>query len=314
MRRWVVALVLLLAAPVLSAIVPLGPAGSQPATEPAARAAKLPIRAVFYYPWFPQTWHDDDQFHPTSGTYSSSNGTLVERHIKQMKYAGMQAAIASWWGQGHQHEAFRVPLLLKKARAKNFLISLYYEPEGQSSDPSQAKIEDDLAYLMAYRDRFPESFLQVDGKPVIFVYNAANTSCDDVSKWSRATNGFSTWYVSLKLFSGYSDCAIQPSTWHQYGPASPYASHGRYYANASPGFFKHGDATPTLARNLDRFCYDLSRVATSRTKWRLVTSFNEWGEGTAVEPAREWSTPNGYGKYLNLMHRVFLKGKRCGPP
>jgi hypothetical protein len=313
-RRWAVVLVLL-----LSMGMPPGSASSQPVLEhpavpPEARAATLPLRAVFYYPWFPQTWHDDDQFHPTAGAYSSSNATLVERHIKQMKYAGIQAAIASWWGQGLQHEGFRIPLLLKKARAKNFFVAPYYEPEGQSSDPSQAKIEDDLAYLMAYRDRFPESFLQVDGKPVIFVYNAANPSCADVTKWSRATNGFSTWYVSLKVFSGFADCANQPSTWHQYGPASPYSTHGRYYANASPGFFKHGDSTPTLARNLDRFCYDLSRVATSRTKWRLVTSFNEWGEGTAVEPAREWSTPNGFGKYLNLMHRVFLKGKRCGPP
>jgi hypothetical protein len=33
-----------------------------------------------------------------------------------------------------------------------------------------------------------------------------------------------------------------------------------------------------------------------------VTTFNEWGEGTAVEPAREWRSKSGFGKYLDALH------------
>ena len=37
---------------------------------------------------------------------------------------------------------------------------------------------------------------------------------------------------------------------------------------------------------------------------QLVTTFNEWGEGTAVEPAAEWSSPSGFGTYLDVLHAV----------
>jgi hypothetical protein len=33
-----------------------------------------------------------------------------------------------------------------------------------------------------------------------------------------------------------------------------------------------------------------------------VTTFNEWGEGTAVESATEWASPSGYGAYLDALH------------
>jgi hypothetical protein len=33
-------------------------------------------------------------------------------------------------------------------------------------------------------------------------------------------------------------------------------------------------------------------------------SFSEWGEGTAVEPALEWSSPSGYGSYLDVLHEL----------
>jgi hypothetical protein len=38
--------------------------------------------------------------------------------------------------------------------------------------------------------------------------------------------------------------------------------------------------------------------------WHLVETFNEWGEGTAIESAQEWSTPSGYGAYLDALHSV----------
>jgi len=40
----------------------------------------------------------------------------------------------------------------------------------------------------------------------------------------------------------------------------------------------------------------------SNEPWQLVISFNEWNEGTAVEAAREWATPSGYGAYLDALH------------
>jgi hypothetical protein len=41
----------------------------------------------------------------------------------------------------------------------------------------------------------------------------------------------------------------------------------------------------------------------SQARFQLITSFNEWGEGTSVESAEEWATASGYGTYLDILHR-----------
>jgi hypothetical protein len=43
-------------------------------------------------------------------------------------------------------------------------------------------------------------------------------------------------------------------------------------------------------------------MATSGQSWQLITSFNEWGEGTSVEGATQWATPSGQGAYLDAPH------------
>jgi hypothetical protein len=43
-------------------------------------------------------------------------------------------------------------------------------------------------------------------------------------------------------------------------------------------------------------------MVASHEPWQLVTTFNEWGEGTAVESATEWASPSGYGAYLDALH------------
>ena len=44
----------------------------------------------------------------------------------------------------------------------------------------------------------------------------------------------------------------------------------------------------------------------SRTpaQFHFVISFNEWGEGTAIESARQWASRSGYGQYLDVLHGV----------
>jgi hypothetical protein len=36
--------------------------------------------------------------------------------------------------------------------------------------------------------------------------------------------------------------------------------------------------------------------------FQLVSTFNEWGEGTAIESASEWATASGFGAYLDALH------------
>jgi hypothetical protein len=73
----------------------------------------------------------------------------------------------------------------------------------------------------------------------------------------------------------------------------------------SPGFFKFNEVVPRLPRDLRRFKADLRRQVSSGARWQLVTTFNEWGEGTAVEPSIQWQTPSGHGAYIEAMSSVY---------
>jgi hypothetical protein len=43
-------------------------------------------------------------------------------------------------------------------------------------------------------------------------------------------------------------------------------------------------------------------LVASGSRFQLLISFNEWGEGTAAESAVEWASPSGYGDYLDALH------------
>ena len=234
-----------------------------------------------------------------------------------MQYGGGQVGIASWWGRGSDTD-LRVPALLRAANGTGFKWALYYEAEGNSiagvtgsPNPRIRQITSDLAYI--YR-RYARnlSYLHISGRPVIFAYGDPSDACSAASntayRWYKANaafarkSGTSGFYTDLKVFSGYRSCGYQPSSWHQYAPAVAEDSQPGYSFSISPGFWKCGEASPRLPRNLKTFERNVRDMLASKAPWQLVTTFNEWGEGTAAESAREWRSSSGQGLFLDVLH------------
>jgi hypothetical protein len=139
---------------------------------------------------------------------------------------------------------------------------------------------------------------------VLFVYNIGpEARCSAVSRLLSANK--ERFYVNLKVFDGYRACPEQPDSWHQYVPAKGFDQQDSHSVTVSPGFFKFDELVPRLARDPARFQADLRRQVASRARWQLITSFNEWGEGTAVEPSRQWPSASEYGTYLDAMRSVY---------
>jgi hypothetical protein len=46
-------------------------------------------------------------------------------------------------------------------------------------------------------------------------------------------------------------------------------------------------------------------MAASKSPFQLVTTYNEWGEGTSVESATQWPSASGHGQYVDVLHSVF---------
>lgn len=267
---------------------PSATSGGQPAS---------PIRAAFFYPWFPDAWDQGGMdpftnFTPSLGRYDTMDTAVIDEQLALARDAGIEAFIASWWGAGHHTDQALGTLLRQTTRDgspnPDLRWAIYYEEEGQS-DPRSSSIAEDLRYLRSRYFALP-GYLRVDGKPVVFVWADRNDAQGMVDRWAAAEQEFGDdVFVVLKVFNGYESAQNQPDSWHQYEPASPYSEHLPHSVAVSPGFWLAGEA-PRLGRDLSRFASDVERMNESGAFWHLITSWNEWAEGTSVEPADEFGT------------------------
>ncbi len=277
--------------------VTAAPSGSAPV------ALRRTIRAAFYYPWFPQTWGSDAQnpftnYVPARGSYRTDLPT-VKAQITDMQYAWVSVGLASWFGQRSNTNA-NWPVLFRAARGTGFRWAPYYEPEG-TSDPTPTAIAADLHYLRTTYGGGQALAMLPGKRMLVFVYNADDLDtahgCATVTRWKQARDILQkryaeAVYVDLKVFPGYATCADRASIdgWHQYGPASAvqdfsHAPGDGSYA-ISPGFWKAGNAygtAPFLSRDRAHWQSSIAAMNASGAKWQLITTYNEWGEGTAIE-------------------------------
>lgn len=263
----------------------------------------FPIRATFYWSSYPEAWmqegvHPFTNHHPSLGYYHSEDASVIRAHLEAMRYAGIQAGISSWWGQGDVTDR-RLAGLLRAATDSDFRWTLHYEPEAHG-DPSADRIRSDLTYIQS-RYGSDQSFLRVDGRFVVFVNASDDTDCGVVRRWQRANTVGA--YVVLKVFYGYLGCRVQPDGWYQIGPAVAENDQGPFSFSISPGYWRVGE-DPRLARDPARWVENITNMMRSGAQWQLVTEFNGWGAGTSVESAEEWASASGFGIYLDALHDV----------
>ena len=262
------------------------------------------IRAAFYYPWFPEAWTQQGlspftNYVPTRGYYSTDVSTVAAQ-IADLQYAGVTLGIASWFGQTSNTEK-HWPAIIAAAQGSGFAWAPYYEKEG-TSDPTPQQIADDLHYLRTTYGGAGSALASLPGKGMpVFVYNTDDPTnakgCDTVDRWNQARlllqqEYGETIYIDLKVFPQYATCAGSPTIngWHQYGPASAQQNFstapGDGSFTVSPGFWKAGTTygtAPFLARDRTRWQGNVAAMNASGAKWQMVTTYNEWGEGTAIE-------------------------------
>jgi hypothetical protein len=65
--------------------------------------------------------------------------------------------------------------------------------------------------------------------------------------------------------------------------------------NISAGFWRADEASARLARDPSRWAQNVRDMVASEEPWQLITSYNEWGEGTATERCHDWAGDSDYG-------------------
>jgi glycosyl hydrolase family 99 len=269
----------------------------------------FPIYAAFTYPWYPETWTVDGAhvfYRPTLGYYSTNDVAVQQAQIREMDYAGLEASISSWWGPTHYtHTRLKTLMQTTLAMGSKLKWAVYYEMEGYD-DPSVDKLAADLTVI---RDSLATSpaYLKVNGRFVVFVYGANDTTCAVADRWKQANQRIANAaYVQLKVFYGWRNCASQPDAWHQYGPSTASDEQAGQSITISPGFWRANESSPRLARDPARWRANVAGMVASSAPWKLVATYNEWTEGTAIESAADWASASGHGTYVDALRTAIV--------
>jgi glycoprotein endo-alpha-1,2-mannosidase len=271
-------------------------------------AARAGTVAIFYYPWYGTPVHDGSwqhwgqnghrppsdlysPYYPARGAYSSSSRAVVGAQMAEMKAAGIDEVVVSWWGRGSV-EDLRLPLVARLARAHALQVGVHLEPyPGRSA----ATVPADLAYLggLGIRDVFVYHPLDLAPAAWAALLPAAPASLrvfagsDDVGLAVR--DGFDGFYTYDFLSYGGAKFRRLCTEAHR--------AHLLCAPSVGPGYdgIRAGEAPVTRGR-LRGLTYDRlwQAAVAAHPDYVTITSYNEWGEGTQIEPA---VNRHGYRSY-----------------
>jgi len=257
---------------------------------------------------------------PALGAYDSHDPVVIDRHIDQAKAHGLTGFIATWWGQGtFDDRAFLT--LLERAEKKNFKVTVYWETAPGTGQRQVDQAISDLVYVLERYGSSP-AFLKVEGKPVVFVYGRVMGQVP-LRSWPAIVKGvrqkagdvllFADGYQAgyARMFDGihtYNICdwvqgkepgELRVLSAGSFADAVQLArTHGRISClTVIPGYDDTKIRTPGI--NAERQEGQTYRVLWEEAikadpDWVLITSWNEWHEGSEIESS--WEDGDAYLK------------------
>ncbi len=292
----------------LAALVAAGVAGARADDPGFALGTGSRSVGIFYYPWYGtpasdggwQHWQQNDNappksiasgWYPMRGAYSSDDPALLQQQMREIAGAGIDTLIVSWWGPGSVEDA-RFAAILAAAREAQLRVAVHVEPYAGRTPLG----------LVA-----PLEALAAQGVTDFYIYDSSSSSDADWAMLNARVG-------DLRLFAntGFSGKALRGGfdglyTYDVYiydGSSFPRMCasarrHGLLCApSVGPGYdARRATGDPRVKSREDGATYDRmwrSAIHASADKV-TITSYNEWHEGTQIEPARAIGAP--YASY-----------------
>lgn len=279
-------------------------------------------------------------YYPQLGTYSNSDKRIIAQHMRMLQQAGIGVIVVTWWNKGDFMDK-TVPLILDEAAKKKIKVCFHIEPfPGRNAATTKSAIE----YLVDTYGKHPAFFRssQHANKPFFFVYDSYLTNASDWASLLRSDGNKS---IRNTLYD-----AVVLGLWVKKDDASFFEHSGfdGFYTYFASEGFTYGSTTKnwnylqqwaTSHQQIFVPCVGPGYIDTRIRPWndkntrnRLegqyydkmfqaainlhpsyigITSFNEWHEGTQIEPAVPFKTRSfSYENYLPLRPDYYLNRTR----
>jgi hypothetical protein len=268
---------------------------------------------------------------PAGGPYDSADPVTLRRQAADARRAGLDGFAVSWWGR--EREDPRLLRALFRAAADHGLIVAPYYETGELWTRGAAGVAADLAAL-ADRHGAEPAWLRVGGAPVVFLYashrlrprawdavrarlaagNRRLYLVADVPRpeWLAARADWLARFDALHVYTPVVFLAGGRDLGASYRELAALARRARrpFVPAVAPGFDDRRIRRPgTVIDRAGGATYDLTWRAALATDpaWVLVSSWNEWHEGSEIEPSVEHGA-----RYLDAT-RAWAERFRQGP-
>jgi Glycosyl hydrolase family 99 len=294
---------------------------------PAFAQAAPPKSAIFFYPWYSNMRHDGgyahwtqgghqppldvaSQFYPLRGPYSSGDPSVLRAQMHDIASAGVDEVVSSWWGRGSPEDE-RLPAVIRAAKRYHLRVAIQLEPyQGRSVE----SIGSDVAYVrtLGIRD--------------VYVYRSNDFASDAWWPVTRQPNGMRLFAQTNRVgfaaragFAGFYTYDILLYDGAKFDRLCTQARAAGILCAPSvgPGYEAAAATGDTRVKpRLNGGTYDSMWRAANDAGADIVTitSYNEWSEGTQIEPAGHggrYETYDGaYGLHGRAAARAYVTRTR----